>query len=75
MNYENMFQKAMELQNNGALNEALDIYQKLLTITPYNSDIWNLMGCIAQSRCDDKKAIDAGACRYLNFIAIVLKKK
>ncbi|MBR6663956.1 MAG: tetratricopeptide repeat protein [Alphaproteobacteria bacterium] len=58
MNYENMFQKAMELQNNGALNEALDIYQKLLTITPYNSDIWNLMGCIAQSRCDDKKAID-----------------
>ena len=55
MNYENMFQKAMELQNNGALNEALDIYQKLLTITPYNSDIWNLMGCIAQSRCDDKK--------------------
>ena len=22
----------------------------------------------------DKKAIDAGACKYLNFIAIVLKK-
>ena len=24
---------------------------------------------------NDKKAIDAGACKYLNFIAIVLKKK
>ena len=58
MNYENMFQKAMDLQNNGALNEALDFYQKLLSITPYNPDIWNLMGCIAQSKCDDKKAID-----------------
>ena len=24
---------------------------------------------------NDKKAIDVGACKYLNFIAIVLKKK
>lgn len=53
-----MFKKAMDLQNNGALNDALEIYQKLLTITPENSDIWNLMGCIAQSKGDDKKAVD-----------------
>ena len=24
---------------------------------------------------NDKKAIDAGACKYLNFIAIALRKK
>ena len=58
MSYEVMFKKAMDLQNNGALNDALEIYQKLLTITPENSDIWNLMGCIAQSKGDDKKAVD-----------------
>ena len=36
MSYDLMFQKAIELQNNGALNEAEDIYLKLLEAMPEN---------------------------------------
>ena len=50
MSYDLMFQKAIELQNNGALNEAEDIYLKLLEAMPENSDVWNLLGLAAQSK-------------------------
>ncbi len=58
MSYDLMFQKAIELQNNGALNEAETIYVKMLEAMPHNSDVWNLLGLIAQSRGDNLRAAD-----------------
>ena len=41
-----------------------------------NEECWNdWIKCDNEYARNDKKAIDAGACEYLNFIAIVLKKK
>ena len=40
-----------------------------------NEDCWNdWIKCDNDYAKSDKKAIDAGACKYLNFIAIVLRK-
>ena len=64
MSYDLMFQKAVELHNAGALNEAEAIYLKMLQIMPENSDVWNLLGLIAQARCDEVKAVDC----FLNAI-------
>ncbi len=58
MSYDLMLKKAIDLQNQGALNQALDIYLKLLEVTPYNSDLWNLLGLISQSKGDIIKARD-----------------
>ncbi len=59
MSYDLMFQRAVELQNNGALNEAESIYLKLLEVMPQNSDIWNLLGLIAQAKGNDEQALNA----------------
>ena len=41
-----------------------------------NEECWNdWIQCDNEYAISDRKAIDAGACNYLNFIAIVLKKK
>ena len=41
-----------------------------------NEECWNdWIKCDNEYAKNDKKAIDAGACKYLNFIAIILKKK
>ena len=41
-----------------------------------NEECWNdWIKCDNEYSRNDKKAIEAGACKYLNFIAIVLKKK
>ncbi len=41
-----------------------------------NEECWNdWIKCDNEYARGDKKAIDAGACKYLNFIAIILKKK
>lgn len=66
MSYDLMFQKAIELQNNGALNEAEDIYLKLLEAMPENSDVWNLLGLAAQSKGNAGRAADCflAAIRY-----------
>ena len=41
-----------------------------------NEECWNdWINCDNEYSKNDKKAIDAGACKSLNFIAIVLKKK
>lgn len=41
-----------------------------------NEECWNdWIQCDNEYSKGDKKAIEAGACKYLNFIAIVLKKK
>ena len=41
-----------------------------------NEECWNdWIQCDNEYAISDRKAIDAGACKYLNFIAFVLKKK
>ncbi len=41
-----------------------------------NEECWNdWIQCNNEYSINDRKAIEAGACKYLNFIAIVLKKK
>ncbi len=41
-----------------------------------NEECWNdWIKCDNEYSKNDKKAIDAGACKYLNFIAIILRKK
>lgn len=41
-----------------------------------NEECWNdWIACDNEYAIGDRKAIEAGACKYLNFIAIVLKKK
>ena len=50
MSYQLMFQKAVELQQNGALNEAEQIYRQILETAPHNADVLNLLGLIAQTR-------------------------
>ena len=64
MSYDLMFQKAIELQNAGALNQAEEIYFKMLQVMPENSDVWNLLGLIAQSKNDLAQATDC----FLNAI-------
>ena len=50
MSYNLMFQKAVELQQNGALNEAEQLYRQILETSPQNADVLNLLGLIAQAR-------------------------
>ena len=57
MSYQLMFQKAVELQQNGALNEAEKIYRQILQTTPENADVLNLLGLIAQTRGIHNEAI------------------
>ena len=41
-----------------------------------NEELWqDWINCDNEYAAGDKKAIDAGACKYLNFIAIVLQRK
>lgn len=58
MSYQLMFQKAVELQQNGALNEAEQIYRQILETAPDNADVLNLLGLIAQTRGIHGEAID-----------------
>jgi tetratricopeptide (TPR) repeat protein len=58
MSYDLMLQKAMDLQNNGALNEAESIYLNMLQAMPENADIWNLLGLVAQSKGNLLRAVD-----------------
>lgn len=64
MSYDLMFQKAIKLQNKGALNQAEDIYLKILQVMPENSDVWNLLGLIAQSKGNLEHALDC----FLNAV-------
>ena len=50
MSYQLMFQKAVELQQNGALNEAEQIYRQILETAPNNADVLNMLGLVAQTR-------------------------
>ena len=57
MSYELMFQKAVELHQNGALGEAEQIYRQILETAPNNADVLNLLGLIAQQRGFHQEAI------------------
>lgn len=50
MSYELMFQKAVKLQQNGALNEAEQLYRQILETAPQNADVLNMLGLIAQAK-------------------------
>lgn len=50
MSYQLMFQKAVELHQNGALNEAEQIYRQILETAPDNADVLNLLGLVAQAK-------------------------
>lgn len=50
MSYQIMFQKAVELHQNGALNEAEKLYRQILETAPDNADVLNLLGLIAQAK-------------------------
>lgn len=58
MSYQLMFQKAVELQQKGALNEAEQIYRQILQTAPENADVLNLLGLIAQSRGIHNEAVN-----------------
>ena len=58
MSYDLMLQKAIDLQNNGALNEAESIYLNMLQAMPENADVWNLLGLVAQSKGNLLRAVD-----------------
>ena len=57
MSYQLMFQKAVELQQQGALNEAESIYRQILQTAPDNADVLNLLGLIAQTRGIHNEAV------------------
>jgi len=58
MSYQLMFQKAVELQQNGALNEAEQIYRQILETAPQNADVLNLLGLIAQAKGIHNEAVN-----------------
>lgn len=57
MSYELMFQKAVELQQNGALNEAEKLYRQILETAPENANVLNMLGLIAQTRGLHQEAV------------------
>jgi predicted TPR repeat methyltransferase/cytochrome c-type biogenesis protein CcmH/NrfG len=52
-----MFQKAVTLQQNGALNEAEQLYRQILETAPNNADVLNLLGLIAQTKGIHNEAV------------------
>lgn len=58
MSYNLMFQKAVELQQNGALHEAEQLYRQILETAPDNADVLNLLGLIAQTRGLHSEAVN-----------------
>ena len=62
--------------NKGSEDEWLTEIQRANYSSESNEECWNdWIKCDNEYSKNDKKAIEAGACKYLNFIAIVLKKK
>ena len=58
MSYELMLQKAVELHQNGALNEAEKLYRQILAAAPENADAWNMLGLVAQAKSLHEQAIE-----------------
>lgn len=58
MSYELMFQKALQLQQDGALQEAERIYRQILETAPEHVDCLNMLGLIAQNKGFHQEAVD-----------------
>ncbi len=58
MSYELMFQRAVDLQQKGALYEAEQIYRQILETAPDNADVLNMLGLIAQEKNIHNEAIN-----------------
>ena len=50
MGYDILFQQALQLHEQGRLNEAEHIYRQILETAPDNADVLNLLGLIAQAK-------------------------
>lgn len=57
MSYENLFQQALKLHQNGQFDEAEKLYRQVLQIAPNNPQILNLLGIIAQNKNLHQQAI------------------
>lgn len=57
MSYENIFQQALKLHQNGQLDEAEKLYRQVLLAAPNNPQILNLLGIIAQNKNLHEQAI------------------
>lgn len=50
MGYDLLFQQAVRLHENGQLDEAEQIYRRILETAPDNADLLNLLGMVAQGK-------------------------
>ena len=50
MSYETLFQNALSLHEAGRLDEAEDLYRRILETAPEQPDVLNLLGLVAQSK-------------------------
>ena len=58
MSYNLMLQKAVELHNQGYLDNAESIYRQILETAPQNHIVLNLLGLIAQAKNSHNQAIE-----------------
>lgn len=58
MGYDILFQQALQLHEQGQLDEAEKLYRQILETAPANPDILNLLGLIAQEKGLHPQAID-----------------
>lgn len=50
MSYELLFQRAVQLHEAGQLNEAEQIYRRILETAPQQPEVLNLLGLVAQAK-------------------------
>lgn len=58
MSYDILLQHALNLHNNGNLDDAERIYRQILETTPNNPDLLNLLGLIAQAKGVHQEAVE-----------------
>ena len=57
MSYELLFQRAVQLHEAGQLNEAEQIYRRILETAPQQPEVLNLLGLVAKA-----KGVQLAAC-------------
>ncbi len=57
MSYETLFQNALSLHEAGRLDEAEDLYRRILETAPEQPDVLNLLGLVAQSKGVQSEAV------------------
>ena len=58
MSYDLMFRKANELYMDGALNQAEQLYRRILETAPENPDVLNMLGLVAEAKGLPAEAVD-----------------